>query len=56
MRSLVGQRAAKNGDRVRQAVVGHDDVGPDRIDELVLSHEALAPLEQVDESVERARR
>jgi hypothetical protein len=54
MCSLVGQCPAQRRDRMRQAVVGDDDTGPDGIDQLVFLDEALTALDQIDERIECA--
>src|SRR5690606_41232303 len=53
--ALVAERAAQHRYRMNQAVVGDDDVVPDRLDELVLADAPISILDQIDERIERPR-
>jgi len=53
---VVGERAPQHRNRVDEAVVRHDNVGPYGVDELVLSDQPIAVVYEIDERVESSRR
>ena len=51
-RGVVSKRLTKLGDRLRERVVGHGDVGPERVEELVLRDEHRGACDEIDQEVE----
>jgi hypothetical protein len=39
---------------MHEAVIGHDDVVPNRREELILRHEPIAMLDEIGQCIERA--
>jgi len=54
--AMVVERAAQVGDEILQVGVMDDDVGPERVEELVVTHDRGAALEQEVEQRHRLRR
>ena len=56
LRGIVAERLAQLGHRLRQRVVGHGHVGPQRREQLVLGHERGLPRGEVQQQVDDLRR
>ena len=53
---LIAERLAQLGHDLRQRVVGDRDVGPQRLEHVVLGHERRRAVEEEDQQIERLRR
>ena len=56
LRRIVAQRLPQLRDRLRQRVVGHDDVGPDGAEQVFFRDERRRAIEQVPQQIEHFRR